>query len=74
MPLPRALMTLRRPALGMTLILALAGLTACSPIWVHQENQQPERFATWVNAPTSVYLIQPGDDISVTLPFNGELN
>ena len=82
MPLPRAPMTLRLPALGLTLrsalggpaMLALAGLTACSTIWVHQADQQPDRFATWVNAPTSAYRIQPGDDISVTLPFNGELN
>ena len=78
MPLPRAPMPLRLPALGLTLgltlLLSLAGLTACSPTWVDQANQQPNRFETWVNTPASGYLIQPGDDISVTLPFNGELN
>lgn len=70
MPMPRAPMMLRLPVLA----LALAGLAACSPIWVHQQDQQPDRFATWVNEPTTAYLIQPGDDVAVTLPFNGELN
>lgn len=74
MPLTRVLMMLRLPILGVTLMLALASLTACSPIWVHQDDQQSDRFSTWVNTPASAYLIQPGDDIAVTLPFNGELN
>lgn len=74
MSLPRVPMMLRLPALGLTLMLTLAGLTACTPTWVQQTDQQPEHFATWVNTPASTYLIQPGDDLVVTLPFNGELN
>ena len=69
MPSPRAPMLFR-----LALALVLTGLTACSPTWVQPADQQPERFATWVDAAPSQYLIQPGDGISVTLPFNSELN
>lgn len=63
-------MTSFRPAL----VLALLTLTACTRTWVEPQYQQANRFATWTNATPAVYRILPGDDLTVTLPFNGELN
>lgn len=63
-------MNILRPAC----VLALMTLTACSHTWVDTKYQQPANFATWVDAPPSPYRLLPGDDISVVLPFNIELN
>ncbi len=60
--------------LRLGLALALVNLTACTPTWVPSEYRQPERFATWVDAAPAAYVIQPGDEIAITLPFNAELN
>ncbi|HEY0296441.1 MAG TPA: polysaccharide biosynthesis/export family protein [Bordetella sp.] len=60
--------------LRLVFMLALASLAGCSSTWVDAQHQQPDRFATWDDAPPATYLIQPGDDLSVTLPFNAELN
>jgi polysaccharide biosynthesis/export protein PslD len=55
-------------------VLTILALTSCAPTWVAAKYQQPSRFATWVKLPPSAYKIQPGDDLSVVLPFNPELN
>lgn len=60
--------------LRLVFALALVNLTACTPTWVQSEYRQPERFATWVDAAPAAYVLQPGDEIAVTLPFNAELN
>ncbi|WP_019937761.1 polysaccharide biosynthesis/export family protein [Bordetella sp. FB-8] len=49
-------------------------LTGCSTTWVDAKYQQPANFSTWVNAAPAQYLIQPGDDVAITLPLNSELN
>lgn len=59
-----------RPALGLVLLT----LTACSQTWVQPQYQQRASFAKWVDSTPSIYRIQPGDELSVLLPFNGELN
>ncbi|WP_028228899.1 polysaccharide biosynthesis/export family protein [Paraburkholderia ferrariae] len=55
-------------------VLVLMLLAACTRTWVEPQYQRPASFATWVDTTPSVYRIQPGDDLSVVLPFNGELN
>ncbi len=55
-------------------VLGLVALTSCAPTWVAAKYQKPTQFATWVNLPPAAYKIQPGDDLSVILPFNPELN
>ncbi|AJE97927.1 polysaccharide biosynthesis/export family protein [Pandoraea apista] len=57
-----------------TCALMLTMLTACTHTWVDTKYQQADRFATWVDAAPSPYRLLPGDDISVVLPFNIELN
>ncbi|WP_181565776.1 polysaccharide biosynthesis/export family protein [Paraburkholderia unamae] len=63
-------MNITRPALA----LGLMTLTACTQTWVEPKYQQPDHFAAWSEATPSVYRIMPGDDLSVVLPFNAELN
>jgi polysaccharide biosynthesis/export protein PslD len=55
-------------------VLVLMTLTACTRTWVEPQSQRPANFATWVDSAPSVYRIQPGDDLVVTLPFNSELD
>lgn len=55
-------------------VLVLMSLAACTRTWVEPQYQRPASFATWVDTAPGVYRIQPGDDLSVVLPFNGELN
>ncbi len=55
-------------------VLVLMMLTACTRTWVAPQYQRPASFATWVDSTPSVYRIQAGDELSVVLPFNGELN
>lgn len=63
-------MNILRPAF----VLMLAMLAGCTQTWVKEQYRQPDRFATWVDTPGAVYRLQPGDDISVQMPFNAELN
>ncbi|HEY4803783.1 MAG TPA: polysaccharide biosynthesis/export family protein [Paraburkholderia sp.] len=63
-------MNILRPAF----VLGLMTLTACTQTWVEPKFQQPDHFAAWSEATPSVYRIEPGDDLSVVLPFNAELN
>lgn len=68
-------MKLFRPASVLALMTLTACLTACTHTWVDTKHQQPANFATWVDTPQgTAYNLQPGDDLSVVLPFNGELN
>lgn len=55
-------------------VLVLISLAACTRTWVEPQYQRSASFATWVETTPHAYLIQPGDDLSVVLPFNGELN
>ena len=60
---------------GYFYIAALAlslGLSACGPE-VDSRYQQPDAFDAVQAVPTT-YIIGPGDDLSVVLPFNPELN
>ena len=66
-------MKTRRPVIPV-LALVLTTLSACSHTWVQSEYQKPQGFATWSEAPVTAYRIQPGDDLSIVLPFNAELN
>jgi protein involved in polysaccharide export with SLBB domain len=59
---------------GSSLLLSLSILTGCTPTWVEKPYQQPEQFATWVDAGPAEYLMEPGDEVAVTFPFNAELN
>jgi protein involved in polysaccharide export with SLBB domain len=52
-------------------LLAVA-MAACSPV-VKPQYQHPERFATWTDSPPE-FLIGTGDDLSVVMPYNPELN
>ncbi|MFT8675025.1 MAG: polysaccharide biosynthesis/export family protein [Acetobacter sp.] len=63
--------TLFRTTCCLTLLLLLP---ACTGKWVDRRNTRPNNFATWVDTPRSAYKIEPGDDVSVVLPFNAELN
>jgi protein involved in polysaccharide export with SLBB domain len=54
-------------------IVALICVAACTRTEVEAKYQQSSRFATWSNAPPE-YQVQPGDDLSVILPYNAELN
>lgn len=63
-------MKIFRPAF----VLVLIFLSACTRTWVEPQYQRPASFATWVDTPPGVYRIQPGDDLVIVLPFNGELN
>ena len=58
----------------LTFLPVLLVFTACTNIWVAPQYAKPRAFATWVDTPRSAYRINPGDDISVVLPFNAELN
>ncbi|MGV7240911.1 polysaccharide biosynthesis/export family protein [Caballeronia sp. M23-90] len=60
--------------LRLTALLALATLAGCTQTWVHSQYQQPDRFANWVDATPTEYRIQPGDELSIVLPLNAELN
>ncbi|WP_322044740.1 polysaccharide biosynthesis/export family protein [Paraburkholderia sp. J67] len=55
-------------------VLVLMTLTACTRTWVEPQYQRPANFATWVDTAPSVYRILAGDELSITLPFNSELN
>lgn len=55
-------------------VLVLISLAACTRTWVEPQYQRPASFATWVDTTPGVYRIQPGDDLAIVLPFNGELN
>jgi polysaccharide biosynthesis/export protein PslD len=63
-------MTKLRPAFA----LVLMSLAACTKTWVEPQYQRPASFATWVDTTPGIYHLQPGDELSVVLPFNGELN
>ncbi|MBX0345070.1 polysaccharide biosynthesis/export family protein [Acetobacter sp. TBRC 12305] len=58
----------------LTSLLVLLVFTACTKTWVAPQYARPGAFATWVDTPRSAYKIEPGDDVSVVLPFNAELN
>jgi len=66
--------TLVRSVFVSGLLATLMALSACTPTWVEKEYQQPEGFATWVDAGPYEYKIEPGDDLAVSFPFNNELN
>ncbi|MEX3951605.1 polysaccharide biosynthesis/export family protein [Paraburkholderia sp. EG287B] len=63
-------MNILRPAC----VLGLLTLTACTQTWVEPQFQQRAQFAAWSQATPGVYRIEPGDDLSVVMPFNAELN
>lgn len=63
-------MKLFRPAF----VLVLIFLSACTRTWVEPQYQRPASFTTGSTTPPQTYRIQPGDDLAVVLPFNGELN
>jgi polysaccharide biosynthesis/export protein PslD len=63
-------MNILRPAFA----LGLTTLAACTQTWVEPQFQQSSHFAAWSQATPTVYQLEPGDDLSVTLPFNAELN
>ena len=48
-------------------------LAACSSSVVEPEFNHPDRFAAWSDA-SPEYRLGPGDEISVVLPYNTELN
>ncbi|HTH97691.1 MAG TPA: polysaccharide biosynthesis/export family protein [Stellaceae bacterium] len=54
-------------------ILVLFCLAGCHQTWVEPKYQQADRFATWNDDPPP-YRIQAGDDLSVIMPYNAELN
>jgi polysaccharide biosynthesis/export protein PslD len=55
-------------------VLVLMSLAACTHTWVDAKYQRPTDFAKWVDTAPGPYRIVPGDDISVVLPLNSELN
>lgn len=54
-------------------IMLCAALAACTSPVVPPENQQPERFAAWTDTAPE-YRLGPGDELSVLLPYNSEMN
>jgi protein involved in polysaccharide export with SLBB domain len=58
---------------SIALLLSAVAIAGCTPVVVKAKYQEPDRFATWTNDPPE-YLLAPGDDLSVVLPYNPELN
>ena len=57
---------------GTAAILLLGILAACSSA-IDQQRAQPDRFTAWTDVPPE-YRLGAGDEISVILPYNAELN
>ena len=55
-------------------LLALVVCAACTGKWVSPQAAKVSTIAAWVDTPKTPYKIEPGDDVSVVMPFNPELN
>lgn len=69
----RASMTLLR-LLSRLPLLVLLCCAACTGKWVAPKAAKNSTIAAWVDTPKTPYKIEPGDDLSVVMPFNPELN
>ena len=55
-------------------LLVLVWCAACTKHWVEPQAAKVSTIAAWVDTPKKPYRIEPGDDVSVVMPFNPELN
>lgn len=69
----RASMTLLRLLARLPLLVLLCS-AACTDKWVAPQAAKHSTIAAWVDTPKTPYKIEPGDDLSVVMPFNPELN
>ena len=55
-------------------LLVFVWCAACTKHWVEPQAAKISTIAAWVDTPKKAYRIEPGDDVSVVMPFNPELN